>query len=116
MPLPSSQHERLPLPSSQHEEMMEKAGGPQGMLKNGAKLLMAVAVTKLFAADVSADLKEVSKAGGEEEPDIQHGSLDPSLEKSLRSECAELREAHAAAEEMKSRLQVRVATCQQVNE
>ncbi|CAK9090125.1 unnamed protein product [Durusdinium trenchii] len=90
------------------KEMMEKAGGPQGMLKNGAKLLMAVAVTKLFAADVSADLKEVSKAGGEEEPDIQHGSLDPSLEKSLRSECAELREAHAAAEEMKSRLQVRV--------
>ena len=94
---------------------MEKAGGPEAMMKNGAKFLMMVAVTKIFSAVSAVDSKEgtnqeVSLPKQAEEKNDQN-ILDPCLEKKWFFECAELREANEEATEMSSQLQVRVVAC-----
>ena len=81
------------------------------MLKNGAKFLMAVAVTKVFEAEGESPVDPVGPAPEVEKTDAATLLPRVPLEentKALLAECAELRRAREGAEELNSELQAQV--------
>lgn len=102
------------------QEMLEKAGGPQAMMKNGAKFLMAVAVSKVFEAET---LEAPKAPNAPEAPEAVEASVNATLllrvpveddtggnAGALLAECAELRRAREGVEELNSQLQAKVAS------
>jgi len=102
------------------QEMLEKAGGPQAMTKNGAKFLMAVAVSKVFEAET---LEAPKAPNAPEAPEAVEALVNATLlprvpveddtggnAGALLAECAELRRAREGVEELNSQLQAKVAS------
>ena len=94
------------------QEMLEKAGGAQAMMKNGAKFLMAVAVSKVFEAETPEAPKAATAPGAVE---AVNATLLPRVPVeddggALLAECAELRRAREGTEELNSQLQAKVAS------
>lgn len=86
--------------------MMDKAGGPQAMMKNGAKFLMAVAVNKVFTAEPNETVTpptETVVADASAEVSTTPAATDGAL-----AECAELQRAREKAEELNAELQEKV--------
>ncbi|CAJ1344288.1 unnamed protein product [Effrenium voratum] len=94
------------------KDMLEKAGGPQAMMKNGSKFLMAVAIKKVFTEGPEPIEKppEMAKSApvAPEAPAAPAGPGDEELRR-YRAEVAELQEAAAKEQELSRQLKAELA-------